>query len=98
MEKEKLTCSIGIGPNKLIAKICSDFKKPDGLTVVQPNEVQKFLDPMPVRVIPGIGPKTEKVLEEWKIAKIKNWKAKLVEYYTSGDVIGEWNNCVGYAS
>src|SRR3989338_3591427 len=85
LEKEKLTCSIGIGPNKLIAKIASDFKKPDGLTVVQPNEVQKFLDPMPVRVIPGIGPKTERVLEEWKIGRIKDLrktgKQKLVQRF-----------------
>lgn len=59
--KEKLTCSIGIGPNKLIAKIASDFKKPDGLTLVRGEEAEKFLEPMPIRKIPGIGPKTEKV-------------------------------------
>lgn len=57
--KEKLTCSIGIGPNKLIAKIASDFKKPDGLTVVKEADAEKFLEPMSIRKIPGIGPKTE---------------------------------------
>jgi nucleotidyltransferase/DNA polymerase involved in DNA repair len=62
VEREGLTCSIGIGPNKLVAKIASDFRKPDGLTVVEPAAVQDFLDPLPIRVIPGIGPKTERAL------------------------------------
>ncbi|MDP3947599.1 MAG: DNA polymerase IV [bacterium] len=61
-KKEKLTCSIGIAPNKLIAKIASDMRKPDGLTVVRPEDVQKFLDPLLVRNIPGIGPKSEAAL------------------------------------
>ena len=63
LEKEKLTCSIGIGPNKLVAKIASDMEKPDGLTVVVPDCVQEFLDPMPVTKIPGIGKKTEQMLK-----------------------------------
>lgn len=73
-EQESLTCSIGIGPNKLIAKIASDFKKPSGLTVVEPAEVQGFLDPMPIRVIPGIGPKTETFLKGHSIELVKNLK------------------------
>lgn len=93
-EKEKLTCSIGIGPNKLVAKIASDFKKPDGLTAILPREVQSFLDPMPVRVIPGIGPKTEKVLGDWGIRRVRDLgkidKQKLVDKF---GVHGEhmWN-------
>ena len=63
-EREGLTCSVGLGPNKLVAKIASDFKKPDGLTIVRPEDVQAFLDPMSIRVIPGIGPKTEAELHE----------------------------------
>src|SRR6266478_6231495 len=59
---EGLTASVGIGPNKLVAKIASDFQKPDGLTVVRPEEVLPFLDPLRIRVIPGIGPKTERFL------------------------------------
>src|SRR5262245_17639451 len=51
-EREGLTCSAGIAPNKLVAKIASDFRKPDGLTVIQPEEVQPFLDPLSIRVIP----------------------------------------------
>ncbi len=54
LETEKLTCSVGIGPNKLIAKIASGFKKPDGLTVIHPGDIQKFLDPLPVREIPDL--------------------------------------------
>lgn len=57
LKKERLTCSIGIGPNKLVAKIASDFQKPNGLTAVLPSRVQDFLDPLGIRVIPGIGPK-----------------------------------------
>jgi len=58
VQKEKITASIGIGSNKLIAKIASDYQKPDGLTVVLYKDRQKFLDPMNVRKIPGIGPKS----------------------------------------
>jgi nucleotidyltransferase/DNA polymerase involved in DNA repair len=58
----QLTASMGIGPNKLIAKIASDFQKPDGLTVVTEAAAEAFLEPLPVRQIPGIGPKTEQRL------------------------------------
>lgn len=71
-DKEGLTCSIGIGPNKLIAKIASGHQKPDGLTVIRPERVQEFLDPLPVRTIPGIGPKGEAFLREQNILTIKD--------------------------
>lgn len=58
-KKENLTASIGIGPNKLIAKMASDMEKPDGLTVIPKNQIRKFLAPLSIRKIPGIGPKTE---------------------------------------
>jgi DNA polymerase IV (DinB-like DNA polymerase) len=61
-EKEKLTCSIGIGPNKLVAKIASDIKKPNGLTVVRDGEVENFLSPLPVRKLLWVGRKTEEKL------------------------------------
>jgi DNA polymerase IV (DinB-like DNA polymerase) len=47
-KKEELTCSIGIGPNKLVAKIASDFQKPTGLTIVEEENVKTFLSPLPV--------------------------------------------------
>lgn len=59
-----LTASVGIGPNKLVAKIASGWQKPNGLTVVREEQVETFLSPLPIRVIPGIGPKTEARLRE----------------------------------
>jgi len=50
---------VGLGPNKLIAKIASDRHKPDGLTIVREEEVEAFLAPLAIRKIPGIGPKSE---------------------------------------
>ncbi|MEM2546353.1 MAG: DNA polymerase IV, partial [Candidatus Bathyarchaeia archaeon] len=61
-DKEGLTCSIGIGPNKLLAKIASDHQKPDGLTIVKPEDVEKFLAPLPVRKLLWVGRKTEQKL------------------------------------
>jgi DNA polymerase IV (archaeal DinB-like DNA polymerase) len=84
-EREGLTCSIGVGPNKLVAKIASDFQKPDGLTIVRPEDVQAFLDPMGIRVIPGIGPKTEAELNERGIRTVSDLRglelAQLVEWF-----------------
>jgi DNA polymerase IV (DinB-like DNA polymerase) len=55
----RLTCSIGLAPTKVVAKIASDLYKPAGLTVVEPENLFSFLAPMPVRKIPGIGKKSE---------------------------------------
>lgn len=57
-----LSCSVGIGPNKLVAKIASDFQKPSGFTIVQPENISSFLDPLPVKKLLGVGPKTEELL------------------------------------
>ena len=69
-EGEKLTCSIGVGPNKLIAKIASDFQKPDGLTVVKEGEAEKFLAPLPVHKLLWVGRKTEQKLKAMGIKTI----------------------------
>jgi DNA polymerase IV (DinB-like DNA polymerase) len=61
-EKTQLTCSVGIAPNKSVAKIGSDFKKPDGLTIVPPDKVREFLAPLPVNKISGIGKKSTEIL------------------------------------
>ena len=58
-----LTCSIGIAPNKLIAKIASDMEKPDGLTVISEKDIEKLIWPLPVRKLWGVGPKTEAYLK-----------------------------------
>jgi len=65
-----LNCSIGAGPGKVVAKIASDFKKPDGLTVIEPDDLNSFLAPLPVRKIPGIGKKSEAELFEIGIKTI----------------------------
>jgi DNA polymerase IV (DinB-like DNA polymerase) len=70
LEKEKLTCSIGVGPNKLVAKIASDFQKPDGLTVVREEETEKFLAPLSVRKLLWVGRKTEQKLKAMRIETI----------------------------
>ncbi len=59
LSKEALTCSIGVGPNKLVAKIASDYQKPNGLTVIEYRDVRSFLTPLPVSKLPGVGPKTQ---------------------------------------
>ncbi|MCW4031087.1 MAG: DNA polymerase IV [Candidatus Bathyarchaeota archaeon] len=69
-EKKRLTCSIGIGPNKLIAKIASDYRKPDGLTVVKESEAEAFLAPLPVRKLLWVGRKTEAKLKKIGITTI----------------------------
>jgi len=69
-KQERITASIGVGPNMLIAKIASDFKKPNGLTIVRAKDVQKFLAPLNIRKLPGIGPKTEFELKKLKIETV----------------------------
>lgn len=76
---EHLSCSIGIAPNKLVAKIASDFKKPDGLTIVRDEEVEAFLSPMSIRKLPGIGPKTEATLARRGIQTVADLRLALSE-------------------
>ncbi|MDC0041512.1 DNA polymerase IV [Candidatus Nitrosopelagicus sp.] len=69
--KLKLTCSVGITPNKLLSKIASDYKKPDGLTTIKPEQVEEFLSPLKIREIPGIGKKTEEVFTQMNVHTIE---------------------------
>lgn len=57
-ERTTLTASVGVAPNKLVAKIASDLNKPNGLCVITTDKLREILDPLPVRVIPGIGKET----------------------------------------
>jgi DNA polymerase IV len=61
-ESEQLTCSIGVAPNKLLAKLGSGLKKPDGLVIIQKGEVEKVLKDLPVSKLYGIGPKLTEAL------------------------------------
>ncbi|MCB1037658.1 MAG: DNA polymerase IV, partial [Acidobacteria bacterium] len=71
-EERQLTVSVGVAPSRLVAKIASDFHKPDGLTVVPPERVQDFLDPLPVRRLQGVGPATEKALKELGVEIVRD--------------------------
>ncbi|HEY5736191.1 MAG TPA: DNA polymerase IV [Nitrosopumilus sp.] len=73
-DKIKLSCSIGISPNKLISKIASDFQKPDGLTLVSPDKAEVFLEQLKIRAIPGIGKKTEERFLEMNLETIQDLK------------------------
>jgi DNA polymerase IV (DinB-like DNA polymerase) len=74
-EQEEVTCSVGVAPNKLVAKMAADAQKPDGLTIVRPEEVRLFLSPLPADRIIGIGSKTAKRMEEMGIKTISDLAA-----------------------
>src|SRR5207245_7304143 len=67
-----LTASAGVAPNKFLAKLASDWRKPDGLFVIQPDEVGAFLLPLPVGRLPGVGKVTEEKLEKLGIKTVSS--------------------------
>jgi DNA polymerase IV (DinB-like DNA polymerase) len=93
-KKLKVTCSVGIGPNKLISKISAGIKKPDGLVVIKEThstgsgQAEKFLEPLSIREIPGIGPKTEKLFNDKGIKIVKDLK-KFSEQELH-EMLGKW--------
>jgi len=78
-EERGLTVSIGVAPNKLVAKIASDFDKPDGLTVVRPEQVTAFLEPLPVRALHGVGPATETALGRLGVRTVADLRGLALE-------------------
>jgi len=70
LEAVGVSCSVGVGPNKLIAKLASKQAKPDGMTVVRAGKVQAFLDPLPARALWGIGEKTMETLSRLGVRTI----------------------------
>lgn len=88
LRREKLTATVGIGANKLIAKMALGKAKPDGLLAIKPEEVKGFLEPLDIEGLPGIGPKTGAKLRAVGVNKIKDLKklsqAKLKEMF------GKW--------
>src|SRR5262244_2680922 len=69
-EELNLTASAGVAPNKFLAKIASDWRKPDGLFVIKPEDVDEFLAPLPVLRIPGVGKVTEEKLRSLEILTV----------------------------
>ncbi|MCG3108361.1 DNA polymerase IV [Metallosphaera sp. J1] len=70
LEKEKLRVTVGVGPNKVIAKIIADMNKPDGLGIVYPEQVKEFLDNLDISKVPGVGKITEEVLRKAGINRL----------------------------
>ena len=66
-----LTASAGVAPNKFLAKIASDWRKPNGLFVIQPHEVENFLAPLPIGRLPGVGKATERQLQLLGISTVR---------------------------
>ncbi|MBL9094626.1 MAG: DNA polymerase IV [Planctomycetaceae bacterium] len=69
-DEVRLVASVGVAPNKFLAKIASDLRKPDALVVVEPDKVQGFLDPLPVGRLWGVGKVTNQVFERYGIRTI----------------------------
>lgn len=89
-QKVALTCSVGIGPNKLVAKVASDHNKPDGLTVVRPEEVLLFLGPLKITGLVGVGKKTGERLNELGVKNIAD-----LSKITADELIREFGHAKG---
>jgi DNA polymerase IV (DinB-like DNA polymerase) len=87
-----LGCSIGLASNKLVSKIASDFQKPNGFTRVEREDVQSFLDPLPVSKLVGVGPKTENELHSMNVNTIFDLRLQsmsdLIKRF--GSARGQW--------
>lgn len=97
-EQEKLTAKVGIGPNKLVAKIASSLSKPDTVNIVYPQNVQLFLDPLEIRTIPGIGPKTEAKLNQkgyFRVGDLRRLSMMDLETWFGKKGIDIFNKCRG---
>jgi DNA polymerase-4 len=92
LEKTGLTCSIGVAPNKLIAKMASEFNKPNGISIVQEADLQTLIWPLPCRKINGIGPKSDAKLAALNIHTMGELAAQeigwLIEHF--GQATGAW--------
>ena len=91
-EATGLTCSIGVAPNKLLAKMASEFHKPNGISMVRQDDLQTLIWPLPCRKINGIGPKTDEKLQAHGIRTIGELAVRepawLVEHF--GRSYGAW--------
>jgi DNA polymerase-4 len=92
LEATALTCSIGVAPNKLLAKMASEFNKPNGITILHAEDLQAMIWPLPCRKVNGIGPRTDEKLQALGIRTIGDLAARerawLVEHF--GRSYGAW--------
>jgi DNA polymerase IV len=98
-KKVKLTCSVGIAPNKFLAKIASDMEKPDGLFIIMPDEAHEFIKSLAINKVPGIGKKTGSLLENLGITTlgdVKKYREKtlLSRLGKSGKRLIELSACI----
>lgn len=87
-EEIRLTCSVGVAPNKVLAKLASDLKKPDGFLVIRPDEVEAFLEDLPVARLPGVGRATEAQLRAREVATVG--ELRRVPLKELLDAFGRW--------
>jgi DNA polymerase-4 len=87
-EETSLTASAGVAPNKFLAKIASGWKKPDGLTVIAPERIERFLQELPVEALWGVGPKTAAKLKARGIARLID--VRTAEEEILKQAVGSW--------
>jgi DNA polymerase-4 len=87
-EETQLTASAGVAPNKFLAKIASGWKKPDGLTVISPDRIERFLAQLPVDALWGVGPVTERKLREVGIERLVDVRTASEEVLRQA--VGSW--------
>jgi DNA polymerase-4 len=91
-EATGLTCSIGVAPNKLLAKLASEFNKPNGISIVTMDDLERLIWPLPCRKVNGVGPKTDERLKAQDIHTVGDLAARdrgwLVEHF--GNSYGAW--------
>jgi len=87
-----LTCSVGVAPNKLLAKMASEFDKPNGVSILYESDIETLIWPLPCRKINGIGPRTEKKLQSFSIETIGDLAAHNAEWLIAhfGNSYGSW--------
>ena len=91
-EATGLTCSIGVAPNKLLAKMASEFNKPNGISIVMPEDLQRLIWPLPCRKVNGVGPKSDAKLQAMGLHTIGDLAAREPEWLMAhfGKSYGAW--------